>query len=100
MALIIRGKTRCPSCGSVLGHRHPIVSFPAFLPESHPLARFSDAAFHYHCFRADPDNEEVEALHDLYQAIWRERPAHLEGSALARWVQERGAAFLRDATPL
>ena len=97
MALIIRGKSRCPLCNSTLGQKDPLVAFSPFLPDSHPLARFSDAAFHRACLEKDRHADAVMKLHERYQKIWRGRPTHLRGEALARWIQSalRGAA-VRD----
>jgi hypothetical protein len=62
MALLIRGKSICPLCGAVIGISDEVSALPAFLPLGHRLARFSDAAFHRHCFEASADRVEVEQL--------------------------------------
>jgi hypothetical protein len=51
MALILRGKTECRLCASVLEADVAIVATSHFIVDSqHPLWRFSDAAMHKTCF--------------------------------------------------
>jgi len=78
MGLFIRGKTACELCGKPLRHRDAVVSFPAFLPGSHPLSRFSDATFHRSCFEAAPEHNEVERLHARHRQVWDARPRDLK----------------------
>jgi hypothetical protein len=51
MALLIRGKTRCAICEQVIGDGDNAIGAPPFIADrSHPLWRFSDAAFHRNCY--------------------------------------------------
>ncbi len=51
MALVFRGKSRCPICGDVIGQEDDIVATTHFITgREDPLWRFSDAAMHKKCF--------------------------------------------------
>ena len=78
MALVLPGKTVCPLCGKVIEKGDEVTSFPAFLPSTHELSRFSDAAFHRDCFEKSPERSAVTALYERYRAIWESRPGHLK----------------------
>src|SRR3954469_804054 len=53
MALLIRGKTRCPISNRIIGETDEAVCFPAFIAaKADPLWPFSDAPFHRPCFDA------------------------------------------------
>ena len=55
MAIILRGKTRCPICGQVLEKGQKLVAFSKFISDqADPLAMFDDAALHEDCFRSHP----------------------------------------------
>ena len=77
MALIFSGHTICPICGEVILHNQAVVGFPAFLKKTHPLAAYSDAAFHKECFDKSPDRDAVLKLFDRNEEIWRNRPRGL-----------------------
>jgi hypothetical protein len=77
MALIIKGKTICPLCGKVIRADANVVAFPAFLKKSHPLAKYSDAAFHKECFDKNGDAQEITRLFERYNQIWKDRPKNL-----------------------
>ena len=51
MALIIRGKTRCPLCEAPITSDRDIVSTTPFLEGSHLLWHYADATMHYECFQ-------------------------------------------------
>lgn len=52
MALIVRGGSRCPICGNVIGKRDRIVATSHFVGDKNsPLWRYSDAAMHSECFQ-------------------------------------------------
>jgi len=78
MALIFKGKSKCPLCERVLAQDDEIVSFPAFLRLDHELGNFSDAAFHRECFEKHPRATHVNALYARYRAIWDSRPMDLK----------------------
>ena len=77
MALIFPGETSCALCGGVIEAGTATVSFPAFLPATHELGKFSDAAFHLACFERSTERQAVQTLYDRWRAIWDSRPTHL-----------------------
>ena len=94
MALILRGKTPCGLCGAVMGDEDALVAFPAFLRPHHPLARFSDAAFHERCFGACPERDEVDVAYRRFREIWDSRPLDLKTeSERNAWAQEAFREF-------
>ena len=51
MALIFRGRSRCPICGAVIDENDQIVATTHFVGDKNdPLWRYSDAAIHRACF--------------------------------------------------
>jgi len=74
MALVFPGKTLCRGCGKLIQTGDGLVLFPAFLRPGHRLGRFSDSAFHAHCFAQEPDAKDVGELFERFQAIWARRP--------------------------
>ena len=78
MSIVVSGKSLCVVCGRVLEEADKIASFPAFLPPTHRLARFSDAACHLECFNRAPESEAVARLFRLYRDIWESRPKNLK----------------------
>jgi hypothetical protein len=55
MAIIIRGKTKCPICDRSIDEGDEVVSFPSLISnENEPLYGFNDAAFHAGCFASHP----------------------------------------------
>jgi hypothetical protein len=75
MVLLIRGKSRCPICGNVIGLDDEVVGTTAFLKKTHRLARFSDAAFHRECFESCPERAEVEQLYLRFEEIMATAPS-------------------------
>lgn len=97
MAIIIRGKSTCGLCGEVLGASAQIVGFPAFLPATHELSRYSDSAFHTECFTNWSERETFERLYHRYQQIWSMRPKHLTSAGeIDAWGN---SAFTEFETP-
>jgi hypothetical protein len=89
MALIIRGKTKCPLCQKLITENDDVISFPAFLGVGHPLNRFSDSAFHRACFAKSPESIQVESLYRRYRKIWEERPKDLKSAEeIEAWGNE------------
>ena len=71
-----------------------VVVFPAFLKESHPLAEYSDAAFHKECFDKSPDAQEVNRLFEKYNQIWENRPKNIESREdIDSWGKSAFAEF-------
>lgn len=94
MTLLIRGRTVCPLCDKVILRDDKVVGFPAFLGQSHPMARFSDAAFHAECFAASGDKDAVETLFRRYREIWDSRPRNLRTRAeIEAWGKEAFKEF-------
>lgn len=72
--MIILGKSKCSICSEVLGEGQKLTEFPAFIPNTHPLGKFSDAAFHQECLEKDPHYEWVDELYRLYQMLLNTKP--------------------------
>lgn len=77
MALVLRGETPCVVCGRPLLVDDDIDGFPAFLKPTHPLGRFSDAAFHTACFAKAPERAALMEIYCRYLKIWATRPDDL-----------------------
>jgi hypothetical protein len=94
MALVIKGKTACSLCGKMLLPTDTVVSFPAFLKSTHPLAKYSDAAFHEQCFSNSMDAEGVRQLFGKYREIWDSRPTDLKNQKdIENWGRSAFAEF-------
>ena len=78
MALVFPGKTTCGICDQVIQDDDEIVAFPAFLRPDHKFWKYSDGAFHDHCFNESPDREAVERVYKKFRDIWDTRPRHLK----------------------
>lgn len=91
MALLIRGKSACPLCGTVIGNDDEVVATPAFLKASHRLAAFSDAAFHSRCFGAAPENAEVEQLLTRFKDKLAAAPTSL--AEYETWIKDAMKEF-------
>lgn len=73
MAIIVRGKTKCPLCGQLIKDGEEAVGFPNFVGnELDPLWVFTDGAFHAECFHTHPLSE--KALERCDEAIKRNGP--------------------------
>jgi hypothetical protein len=95
MALLIRGKTKCPLCEKVITDNDDVIAFPAFLGANHPLSRFSDSAFHRTCFSTCPERAEVESLYRRYRKIWEQRPKDLKSAGeIDAWGKEAFKEFI------
>ena len=77
MAIVISGKTKCVLCGETILSPGDAVAFPSFIPPGHELSRFSDAAFHRHCFETWEGHRALLELYKKYREIWQSRPANL-----------------------
>ena len=95
MALIIRGATPCALCGSVLdSSAEEIIGFPAFLPSTHRLWKYSDAAFHKSCFDAWEDCSELLDVYQRFRDIWATRPMGLTSlKEINEWGKQAFAEF-------
>ncbi len=77
MAIIMFGKTTCGICDRVVSAGEPIKSFPAFLKQTHTLAKFSDGVFHAECYDKCPERDAVNEIYGRFRAIWDSRPRNL-----------------------
>jgi len=65
MAIIIRGKTKCHFCGTVIEEGQKVSSFPHFVSnELDPLSVFDNGAFHLDCFQNHPLAEKAERRYE------------------------------------
>lgn len=92
MALILP-QTKCAICGQRL-QEEDLVSFPAFLPQTHRLARFSDAAFHRACIEQDKDWTAVQLAFSAYEKMRAELPRSGSYSDAEEGGRKRYAEFL------
>ena len=68
MAIVLRGKTDCSLCGSLINSANEIVMFPHFIwDNAHPLWRFSDSAMHQQCFA---DWDQAERFRAIFNGTW------------------------------
>jgi hypothetical protein len=86
MALLIRGKTICPLCGNLIAENDDVYATPAFLKPTHPLASYSDAAFHSQCFAATAERPDVERLLERYKSVMANAPESLEDYEV--WIHD------------
>jgi hypothetical protein len=77
MALVFMGKTSCGVCGVPICEGEDRVAFPAFLPKTHRLWKYSDGVFHSKCLVDSPDSTEVQNLYQQWRSIWEKRPRNL-----------------------
>ena len=54
------------------------IGFPAFLPASHSLYKFSDAVFHTDCYMSWDKREKFDGLYQKYRDVWNSRPKNLK----------------------
>lgn len=75
MAIVLRGKTQCALCGHIIQQSDAVRAFPAFIADqTHPLWRFSDAAFHSDCFEHWPERQRfLELLSDVLPSRGHDR---------------------------
>ncbi len=85
MALIIRGKTKCPVCSEVLREEDAIVSFPALFSKGHKYSFCSDAAFHAGCFSEWEHSDSALSVYQEYLELQKERPAIPPGMELSEF---------------
>ena len=73
MAMVLRGKTKCPRCDLVIGQDDQIVGTSHFIADAaDPLWRFSDAAMHKRCFLGwDQRGAFVEKFNQTVSGITR-----------------------------
>jgi hypothetical protein len=86
MALYITGKTPCSICGATL--EQPVVAFPHFVPEAHPLWRFSDTAMHTACYERRPERAAFDALYAEFERRRDEDRAESPHRKLVRGVPQ------------
>lgn len=77
MAIIIRGKTKCQFCGTVIEDGEEVRSFPHFISnELDPLSVFDDGAFHEKCFHNHPLAEKAQRRYE--EILQRNGPTNRE----------------------
>ena len=74
MALVFIGKTKCGVCRAPIREGEDCVAFPAFLPQTHRLWKYSDGVFHSKCFADDSNSGEIQSLYQQFCSIWEKRP--------------------------
>jgi hypothetical protein len=88
MALFMTGLP-CQICGKPIQGVDEATIFPAFLPGTHPLWRYSDSVFHAACFQSDPHRRDVERLLQKRQDHWARRPpSYNDKEAVEKWYDE------------
>jgi len=88
MPQIIAGKTPCNICGKAIDLKDETVAFPAFVPQGHVFAQFSDGAFHKDCFWAWEDREQFQSLYNDYERVWKSRPNNLSFEEIEEWGKQ------------
>jgi hypothetical protein len=97
MALVFIGKTPCGVCGAPIRKGEDYVGFPAFLPKTHRLWKYSDGAFHSKCFADDPNSGEVQSLYLQVLSIWVKRPTDLKtDEEREAWGKRAFADFAKE----
>jgi hypothetical protein len=97
MALVFIGKTECGVCGAPICEGEDRVAFPAFLPKTHRLWKYSDGVFHSKCFADDPNSGEVQSLYQQFRSIWEKRPKDLKtNEEREAWGKSAFADFAKE----
>jgi hypothetical protein len=97
MALLFRGSTPCGVCGKPICENEDVVAYPAFLPQTHRLWKYSDGAFHSKCFADDPNSGEVQRLYLQFCSIWETRPRDLKtNEEREAWGKRAFADFAKE----
>ena len=91
MPIVQWGKTACGVCGKPVFQDDASVSTPAFLQQTHPFWRYSDALFHQICFENSPDRAELERLLSRYKELRSQAPDTLE--AYEAWARQAMREF-------
>ncbi len=78
MAIVIDGSSVCAVCNQRIDSVNNAFAFPAFIPQSHRLAKFSDCVIHRECFAKCEECIEVQLLYERYRTIWDSRPNDLK----------------------
>lgn len=87
MAIFMAGKSRCPICGKVIDSIDEAIATPAFLKNTHPLAKFSDAVLHKQCFAEAPEREDVERLLSRFKEVMAGGPRTGTVAEYESWVK-------------
>jgi len=97
MTIVLIGKTTCGICGVPICKGEDYIGFPAFLPKTHRLWKYSDGAFHSKCFADDPNSGEVQRLHEQFESIWEKRPRGLKtNEEREAWGKRAFADFAKE----
>lgn len=99
MALFFPGKTVCLLCTKVIFTDNEAISFPAFIPKSHSLHKFSDGVFHKICFQNWEERERFERLYQKNQEIWESRPKNLKTlDEIETWGRQAFSEIFKEET--
>jgi hypothetical protein len=93
MALFMSGQTQCAICRRVIASREEAFATTAFLKNTHPLAKFSDAVFHRRCFEECPERNAVLQLLSRVQEVMSRRPTNLSMEEDEAWVRQAMQEF-------
>jgi len=85
---VILGKSKCASCGEILGEASKAKAFPAFIPPGHELSEYSDSVFHSSCFESWEQHEKITSLFEEYQRVWESRPKGIPFDEIEKWGKE------------
>ena len=97
MALVFMEKTPCGVCGAPIREEEDCVAFPAFLPKTHRLWKYSDGVFHSRCFADDPNSGEVQSLYLQFRSISEKRPSDLKtNEEREAWGKRAFADFAKE----
>ena len=98
MAIVFIGTTPCGICGAPLCEGEDYIGFPAFLPKTHRLWKYSDGAFHSKCFADDPNSVEVQSLYQQFRSMWEKCPRELKTSEEREaWGKRAFADFAKES---
>ncbi|MEM7187467.1 MAG: hypothetical protein AAF466_12485 [Bacteroidota bacterium] len=61
MALLLRGKSKCPICGEII-HQEAVVAGYLSVSAEHPMFRFHDVCMHQSCYEQWELRETYEKL--------------------------------------
>jgi|SRR5580658_1117664 hypothetical protein len=97
MALVFIGKTRFVLCDEPISEAEDYIAFPAFLPKTHWLWKYSDGVFHSKCFADDPNSRDVQSLFLQYRSIWEKRPRDLKTKEeIEAWGKSAFVGFAKE----
>lgn len=94
MGLLFPDKTICLICRKTISSSDDFESFPAFLPNSHPLHKYSEGIFHRGCYENWEKHEEFSDLYNRFRKVWDSRPKNLKTiDEINKWGAEAFTKF-------